>query len=42
MEAVDGVEVDGSRSMRRDVGRGERGGALRDPIANREGTRRLL
>src|SRR5207249_9886735 len=38
-EAMDGVEVDGSRGMRRDVGRGERGGALSDAVGNREGTR---
>src|SRR5437016_5901460 len=41
-EAVDGVEVDGSRGLRRDAGRGERGGALQDALGDGEGRRRDL
>src|SRR5438128_7015479 len=38
-EAMDGVEVDGSRGLRRDVGLRERGGALQDVDGSRGGAR---
>jgi len=40
-EAVDGVEVDGSRGMRRDLSLGERGGALQDAIGHGEAARQV-